>query len=100
MKSVGDISDLVETLDGYEIIKLTGLKEARQKPFGEVKGQIIAKDRFRRIDRFWNAFAAKLRNEAKVVWSPQELKRKAEWNRKMATGASATSNGPSAVELK
>ncbi len=33
MKNIGDLSGVVETLDGYEIIQLTGIKEARQKSF-------------------------------------------------------------------
>lgn len=89
LKKVGDVSDLVETLDGYEIIKLTGLKEEHQMTFAEAKKTILERARYRRIERFWNAFAARMREAAQITWSPQELARKAEWQRKLAAGANA-----------
>jgi len=39
----GEVSDLVRTSFGYHIIKVEDVKEARTKPFEEVKGQILAK---------------------------------------------------------
>ena len=38
----GQISDVVETDFGFHIIRLTGIKPAQAKPFGEVKAQIEA----------------------------------------------------------
>ncbi len=75
---VGDVSEIVKTLDGYEIIKLTGLREERQKSFDEVKNEIIAKKDYYYIGEFWDSFAAKLKQKARIEWSPEELARKEE----------------------
>jgi parvulin-like peptidyl-prolyl isomerase len=77
MKSIGDISGVAETQDGYDIIKLTGLKEARIKSFDEVKGQIIANFRYREIGGFWDQYGAQLWKQAKIEWSPEEKLRQA-----------------------
>jgi len=77
MKSIGDISDVVETQDGYDIIKLTGLKETRIKTFDEVKGQIIREFRYREIGNFWNQYGEGLWKKAKIKWSPEEAIRQA-----------------------
>jgi peptidyl-prolyl cis-trans isomerase C len=77
MKKIGDISEVVETQDGYDIIKLTGLREARMKPFDEVKGQIIQDFRYREIGGFWNQYGGELWKKAKIEWSPEETIRQA-----------------------
>ncbi len=76
MKNVGDISDVVATLDGYEIVKLTGIREARQKSFDEVKDQIIARERYWEIGNFWEQYAAEMRQNAKIEWDPDEALRR------------------------
>ncbi len=40
LKQVGDISDVVQTPFGYHIIKLTGRREGKIRPFEEVKDRI------------------------------------------------------------
>jgi parvulin-like peptidyl-prolyl isomerase len=77
LKKIGDVSDVVETLDGYEIIKLTGDKPARQKSFDEVKAQIIERDRYFEIANFWDPFAEAMWKQAKIEWSPEEQARRA-----------------------
>lgn len=81
LKSVGDVSDVVETLDGYEIIKLTGLREERQRTFAEVKTEIIAKKQYDYVADFWEEYSANLRQKARIEWSPTELARKSEKDR-------------------
>jgi parvulin-like peptidyl-prolyl isomerase len=108
IKKVGDISDVVETIDGYEIILLTGLREERQKPFEEVKAEIIAKKEYNHIGVFWDAFAAGLKKQADIRWSPAELARREEKARRdreflasQKTGDAASSvggAGPAAPE--
>ncbi len=78
LKKVGDISGIVETLDGYEIIRLTGLREERQKPFEEVKHEIVAKREYAYIGTFWDAFADQLKKKADLRWSAAELARREE----------------------
>jgi len=76
MKNVGDVSDVVTTLDGFEIIKLTGTKEGRQKSFDEVKGQIIAREMHWEIGNFWEQYAENMRSGARIEWDPQEKLRR------------------------
>jgi parvulin-like peptidyl-prolyl isomerase len=75
LKSLGEISDVVETRDGFHIIKLTGLKEARHLSFAEVKAALITDFRHREIGRFWETFGGDLRRRAKLEWSADELTR-------------------------
>jgi parvulin-like peptidyl-prolyl isomerase len=77
LKNIGDVSEVVETVDGCEIIKLTGIKEARQRSFDEVKGFIIARERHWEIGNFWEQFAEQMRQNAKIEWNPRELDRRA-----------------------
>ena len=70
------VREVVETLDGYEIILLTGLREERQKSFAEVKSEIIAKKEYNHIGTFWDAYARGLKQEADIRWSPAELVRR------------------------
>jgi parvulin-like peptidyl-prolyl isomerase len=76
MKNVGDVSEVVETLDGYEIIKLTGIRPARQKSFDEVKVQILEKFKYFEIGNFWDQYAAGMWERARIEWSPKEKARR------------------------
>jgi hypothetical protein len=76
MKEIGEISEVVETPDGFEIIKLTGIREARQKTFDEVKEQIIERERHWEIGNFWEQYAADMRAKANIVWDPEEKLRR------------------------
>lgn len=76
MKNIGDISDVVETLDGYEIIRLTGLKEDKQKSFEEARSEIFARNHYRLVGKFWNEYSAMLQKNALISWSPAEQARK------------------------
>jgi peptidyl-prolyl cis-trans isomerase D len=78
LKNIGDISEVVETPDGYDIIKLTGIREARQKSFEEVKEFILERERHLEIGNFWEQFAAGMRERAEIIWSRSEAARRAE----------------------
>jgi parvulin-like peptidyl-prolyl isomerase len=82
MKKAGDLSDVVETRDGYHIILLTGIQEARQLSFEEVRGEMIADFRRREIGAFWETYGDHLREQARIEWTPAELNRRARVDRK------------------
>ena len=77
MKSVGGLSGVVETQDGYDLIKLTGLKPASEPAFMEVEPQIKTQFRFRQIGEFWNQYGEALWAKADLQWSPEEKMRQA-----------------------
>lgn len=82
LQTIGDVSDVVKTLDGYEIIKLTGIREERQKTFEEVKNEIIAQKDYYYIGAFWDSFAANMKQKARIEWNPGEIARKEEKDRR------------------
>jgi hypothetical protein len=77
MKNVGDISDVVQTQDGYEIIKLTGIRPARHQSFDEVKESIMDRNQYFEVGGFWDNFAQGMWAKAKIEWDPAEAKRRA-----------------------
>jgi peptidyl-prolyl cis-trans isomerase C len=82
LKSIGEMSDVVESRDGYHIIQLTGLEKARRLPFSEVKEQLIDDFRHREIGSFWEEFGENLRKQARVEYSRDELARQKERSRR------------------
>jgi parvulin-like peptidyl-prolyl isomerase len=79
MKNVGDISDVVETDYGYDIIKLTGIRPARHKSFDEVKESLIDNNNYMEIGRFLDQFAVtNLWANANIIWDPAEKARREE----------------------
>jgi parvulin-like peptidyl-prolyl isomerase len=73
MKKIGDVSDVVETRDGYHIIKLTGLKPAGRLPFEEVKQKMIDDFYYREVGNFWSEFEEQLMKTARIEYSAEEL---------------------------
>jgi len=67
---VGKVSDIVETRFGYHIIKVTDRKEAQVTPFEEVKDQILAELRQRKLRELAAQYTEKLKAEAKIVYPP------------------------------
>lgn len=75
LQRVGDISSVVETVDGYDIILLTGIKPAHQRSFEEAREFIVDRDRYYEINNFWETYAQQLRNAATIVYAPSERER-------------------------
>ena len=63
---VGDVSGPVRTRFGYHIIKVTGKREERKKPFDEVKEQIVQSLRNKKFFQERRTLLQDLRKEAKV----------------------------------
>jgi len=63
---VGEVSDVVETIYGYHIIMLTGLKPAAQLTFDEVKADIKKKLEKKKAEELYNAWMDGLRSKAKI----------------------------------
>jgi parvulin-like peptidyl-prolyl isomerase len=63
---VGEVSDVVETLYGYHIIMLTGLKPQTQLAFDEVKNDIKNKIEKKRADELYKKWMEDLKAKAKI----------------------------------
>jgi parvulin-like peptidyl-prolyl isomerase len=77
LASIGDTTGVVESPDGFHIIKLTGLEPARRQSFDEVKQRLIDDFRYREIGRFWEEFSAELHASARIEYAPAETERQA-----------------------
>lgn len=63
---VGEISDIVETLYGYHIIMLTGMKPEAQLTFDEVKSEVRNKLEKKRADELYKKWIDALKAKAKI----------------------------------
>ena len=63
---VGEISKPVKTQFGWHVINVTDRKEARERPFDEVKESIVKNLRARKVRKAKQELLKKLRAEAKV----------------------------------
>lgn len=77
MVTIGEVSDVVRTREGFHIIKLTGLEPARRQSFEEVQQRLIDDFHYREVARFWEDFGGKLTKRARIEWSPTEEIRQA-----------------------
>jgi foldase protein PrsA len=78
LQAIGDVSEVIESNDGFHIIKLTDLQPARRQPFAEVKQRLLDDYHYREVARFWEDFGGKLHRSATLEWSPAEARRQAE----------------------
>lgn len=63
---VGEVSDIVETLYGYHIIMLTGMKPEAQLTFDEVKADVRNKLEKKRADELYKKWIDALKAKAKI----------------------------------
>ena len=70
LKEIGNVSEVVETIHGLHIIKLTGKKEASTTSFEEVKDGIMAQQGQRKLRDLAMKYIEKLMAEAKIVYAP------------------------------
>ena len=68
---VGELSELVETLYGYHIIKLTDRREPRQLTYEEMREKIKAQLTNQEKDRLFKQWMDELRTKAKISY-PEE----------------------------
>ncbi|MDC0535140.1 SurA N-terminal domain-containing protein [Francisellaceae bacterium] len=71
LKNVGDVSDPIKTEQGYEIIKLTGIKEASQQTFSDVKAEVINRIKTQKAEREFSSLGNEMSNLA--FENPQSL---------------------------
>ncbi len=63
---LGEVSGLIETINGYHIIKLEGKEEARQLDFSEVKGSLKKELEAKRYKEAREALTKPLKEKAKI----------------------------------
>ena len=71
LSKVGDVSDPIKTQYGYEIIKLTGIKKAKQKSFSAVKKEIIETLKNQEAEKEYSSIGNQMSNLA--FENPQSL---------------------------
>jgi peptidyl-prolyl cis-trans isomerase C len=74
----GQISDIVETLYGYHIIKVTERKAASLMPFEQIKDRIINQLTQRKRSELASQYVQQLRTNAKIVYPPGKEPKPAE----------------------
>lgn len=72
----GQISDIIETQFGYHIIKTKEHIAAKTQSFDEVKDQITSRLNDQKMASAWQTYQKKLREDAKIEWSPAEQARR------------------------
>ncbi len=73
---VDQISDVVTTIHGYHIIKLSEKIPAKSPSFDEMKERILIYMADVKKRKFWPKVNDKLRSEAKIEWSAEEEARR------------------------
>ncbi len=89
---VGDISPVMRTAAGYDIVKLEAASDTRLRPFAEARGDIANKVGNSKSQAQLTAYLKKLRASAIIDWKVPELKKL--YDEQVARGASPV-GGPS-----
>lgn len=70
----GQVSGIIETPYGFEVVKVVGVRDARRKPLPEVRTEIEDRLRTEREDEAYAAWIEQLRKKAKVSIDEKALK--------------------------
>ena len=62
----GQVSRIIETPYGFEVVKVVGVRDARRKPLPEVRTEIEDRLRTEREDEVYAAWLEQLKNKAKI----------------------------------
>ena len=63
---VGEISDVVETPSGFQIIKLTEKRGARLEPYEAVRGKVLQQVKREKAQKMLSEYVAELRSKARI----------------------------------
>lgn len=74
LTSIGELGLPVETAFGFHLIRLDGIREARQQPFEEVKERIIAQVRQEHAKTLRDEFISQLANDPAKTVNEQALR--------------------------
>lgn len=73
MNKPGQISDVVQTQFGYHVIRFNARQAARQRPFEEVRNQIITELEERWVETQRAEFLSKIRNDPSIKLNTVEI---------------------------
>ena len=85
----GDVTPVLRTARGYQIIKIESLSDSTTKPFEDAKDEIADKIANGKRQGEYVKFIAKLRAEAIIDWKNDEIKKAYEVGLKQAASRSA-----------
>jgi peptidyl-prolyl cis-trans isomerase C len=70
----GQVSGVIETPYGFEVVKVVGVRDARRKPLPEVRTEIEDRLRTEREDRVYASWLEQLRSKAKISLDEKALR--------------------------
>jgi peptidyl-prolyl cis-trans isomerase C len=70
----GQVSGIIETPYGFEVVKVVGVRDARRKPLPEVRTEIEDRLRTEREDEVYVAWLEQLKSKAKISIDEKALK--------------------------
>ena len=80
----GDVTPVLRSARGYQIIKIENLQETTVKPFEEARGEVADKIANGKRQGEYEKFLAKLRDEAIIDWKNDEIKKAYEVGRQQS----------------
>jgi peptidyl-prolyl cis-trans isomerase SurA len=84
----GDVTPVLRTTRGYQIIKIEALSDSTTKPFEEARSEIADKIANQKRQGEYAKFIVRLRGEAIIDWKNDEIKKAYEVGMKAAEGKS------------
>jgi len=86
----GDVTPVLRTARGYQIIKIETLQDSTSKPFEDAKGEVADKIANGKRQGEYEKFLTKLRAEAIIDWKNDEIKKAYEVGLKQEAAQTAT----------